>query len=527
MTDTVRTQAQLLSFLHPNIGNAAPDATVLQSQAARDLIVSIFPGGVGPDPTAQQATFLGVPISGLPTRGYFAEGNATTPVTPVRTTGNPTFDAHPTVVISRQVKTDPLNVIADGGGLYVEITSFDAGSGPGPGHQPQVNAIQIGIDQLAPTDALGVGSQILMRDPRGGTAYTFYTNAQLYAGQVVTITNAFPAVVSWPNHLQTFGNTLRLGTAGTLPAGLTAGTLYNIVPTGVSSTFYLGPVGFLQVANIASITAGNPTTVHTTGPHGLSTGDSIVFAGTVTTPNINSGIWSITVTGANTFTLPTTTSVGQAGSGGNYTKLINTSSAGSGVHKAWANGGLNAFNPLIANTSGVDFIYDGQGVGIIANILLQTIASDGHLTGTGIELIDSDGSQWDTGIAIGAGAVMNAAIRDWSSAAISFEVRGAHTVGIDLTGGVYSDAAIKTLNNVGSYQQKWARTLPVAVTWGIDVATNGSLGIDDISNAKQQLYLASGTPGAGLTNLFLLGTSGAARQVGFHNDGTRDLLYLV
>jgi hypothetical protein len=41
MTDTIRTQAELLAFLHPNIGNAAPNATVLQAQAARDLIVSL------------------------------------------------------------------------------------------------------------------------------------------------------------------------------------------------------------------------------------------------------------------------------------------------------------------------------------------------------------------------------------------------------------------------------------------------------------------------------------------------------
>lgn len=41
MVDTIRTQADLLTFLHPNIQNAMPDATVLQSQSARDLITSI------------------------------------------------------------------------------------------------------------------------------------------------------------------------------------------------------------------------------------------------------------------------------------------------------------------------------------------------------------------------------------------------------------------------------------------------------------------------------------------------------
>lgn len=41
MPDTVRTLAEFQALLHPNIQNGMPDATVLQSQTARDLLLSI------------------------------------------------------------------------------------------------------------------------------------------------------------------------------------------------------------------------------------------------------------------------------------------------------------------------------------------------------------------------------------------------------------------------------------------------------------------------------------------------------
>lgn len=41
MVDTVRTLSYFQSVLHPNIPNAVPDATVLEAQAARDLLISI------------------------------------------------------------------------------------------------------------------------------------------------------------------------------------------------------------------------------------------------------------------------------------------------------------------------------------------------------------------------------------------------------------------------------------------------------------------------------------------------------
>lgn len=44
MTDQARTKAQLLAYVHANLPNADPDATVLQSQAARNLIETLFAG---------------------------------------------------------------------------------------------------------------------------------------------------------------------------------------------------------------------------------------------------------------------------------------------------------------------------------------------------------------------------------------------------------------------------------------------------------------------------------------------------
>lgn len=43
MTDTVRSASYFLNLLHPNIPNATPDATVMEAQLARDLIVSLSP----------------------------------------------------------------------------------------------------------------------------------------------------------------------------------------------------------------------------------------------------------------------------------------------------------------------------------------------------------------------------------------------------------------------------------------------------------------------------------------------------
>ncbi len=67
---------------------------------------------------------------------------------------------------------------------------------------------------------------------------------------------------------------------------------------------------------VSSISVGSPTTVTTSTAHGLTTGDSIVITGSNSTPSIN-GTYTVTVTGANTFTIPVAVTI--AGTTGSIT----------------------------------------------------------------------------------------------------------------------------------------------------------------------------------------------------------------
>lgn len=70
--------------------------------------------------------------------------------------------------------------------------------------------------------------------------------------------------------------------------------------------------------NISSVGVANPGQVNATA-HGLVTGDSVVIAGTTTTPSINNR-YTVTVVNANQFTIPVNVTSGQAGAAGTVTK---------------------------------------------------------------------------------------------------------------------------------------------------------------------------------------------------------------
>lgn len=70
--------------------------------------------------------------------------------------------------------------------------------------------------------------------------------------------------------------------------------------------------------NISSVAVANPGQVNATA-HGLVTGDSVIIAGTTTTPNINLD-YPVTVLNANAFTIPVNVTGGQAGAAGTVTK---------------------------------------------------------------------------------------------------------------------------------------------------------------------------------------------------------------
>jgi hypothetical protein len=116
----------------------------------------------------------------------------------------------------------------------------------------------------------------------------------------------------------------------------TTALVYDTVPANGISTFYagqlmqFGPV-YQHTAttdfSIAKSGAGGPTTVTTTTAHGLKSGDVVVFQGlyqTSTTgmPQIAGIPFTVTVTGATTFTIPWDTS------GSNYTAYNSLTATG-------------------------------------------------------------------------------------------------------------------------------------------------------------------------------------------------------
>jgi len=94
---------------------------------------------------------------------------------------------------------------------------------------------------------------------------------------------------------------------------------------GASVDFTLDPSQ--RSIPISSIGTGNPATITTTVPHGLTTGQKILISGTTTTPSVN-GQQTVTVTGTLTFTIPVNVTVG-AGAAGSFV-LANTVTGGVG-----------------------------------------------------------------------------------------------------------------------------------------------------------------------------------------------------
>lgn len=156
-------------------------------------------------------------------------------------------------------------------------------------------------------------------------------------------------------------------------------------------------VGPAQAAavNITSVDVANPGTVNATA-HGLISGDSVVIAGTTTTPSIN-GRYAVTRISADQFSIPVNVTSGQVGAAGTVTKtstnyglaaylhvfsVTGTSvtaklqhSADSGVADAWADIAGGAF---AAATSGAS-----PQAQRIETSLTATIKADLRLVTTG------------------------------------------------------------------------------------------------------------------------------------------------
>jgi hypothetical protein len=79
---------------------------------------------------------------------------------------------------------------------------------------------------------------------------------------------------------------------------------------------------------IASISTANPGVVSTSVPHGLTTGQKVLIAGTTTTPSVT-GQQTVTVITPTTFSVPVNVTSGQAGAGGSFV-LASTVNGGAG-----------------------------------------------------------------------------------------------------------------------------------------------------------------------------------------------------
>lgn len=78
-----------------------------------------------------------------------------------------------------------------------------------------------------------------------------------------------------------------------------------------------------RVINVSSVSVANPTVITTTQAHAWTTGNVVNFGGLSTTPTIPNGTqYTITVTGANTFTIPVNVTVVTTGTGYVYNQIV-------------------------------------------------------------------------------------------------------------------------------------------------------------------------------------------------------------
>jgi hypothetical protein len=95
----------------------------------------------------------------------------------------------------------------------------------------------------------------------------------------VTITIAAPGVVTWANHLLSTGTPVFFTTTGALPTGITAGTTYFAVVTGINT--------FQLAASFADAVAATPTVITTSGTQsGTHTGNRNAVAQAVNAQSV-------------------------------------------------------------------------------------------------------------------------------------------------------------------------------------------------------------------------------------------------
>ncbi len=104
----------------------------------------------------------------------------------------------------------------------------------------------------------------------------------------ITMTIASPAVVSWTSHGRVAGDKVIFTTTGALPTGVTAGTVYYVIATGLgTNSFQFSTTPGGSAVN----TSGSQSGTHTGYP-GYTAAQSIGTNGTSNTGNVWTNIWA-------------------------------------------------------------------------------------------------------------------------------------------------------------------------------------------------------------------------------------------
>ncbi|TPM39584.1 hypothetical protein [Mesorhizobium sp. B2-3-4] len=135
------------------------------------------------------------------------------------------------------------------------------------------------MDNVFAVNSTDVGQLALIAAALTKNNYPFriiWADVPAVVSATVTMTIASPGVVSWANHGLQAGDAFQFSTTGALPTGVTAGTTYYVLATGLTS----GAFQFAATAGgTAIVTSGTQSGVHTgtTVPSGTTN----YFAGLV------------------------------------------------------------------------------------------------------------------------------------------------------------------------------------------------------------------------------------------------------
>jgi hypothetical protein len=176
----------------------------------------------------------------------------------------------------------------------------------------------------------------------------------------VTISNASPAVVTWTGHGWANGDTVMFSTSGTLPTGLTSGTVY-YVRSVAANTFNLSATPTGSLINTSSAGSGTHT-----GSLGLNNGDTVDISGAVGGRGISNGHlrgeFVVSSVSVGSFTVTVTKTATSGGSlGGSATLISRINGRGLGTVWVTANGADSAVRQTSLGTKTYNFRIKANG----------------------------------------------------------------------------------------------------------------------------------------------------------------------